>query len=68
MKREVLLPFSKEVAIDSEPEELTPSFLKFRLDTHLRPAPPKCEGFFLLALVFTKLRVFQHHCAVYDGQ
>jgi hypothetical protein len=31
MKRELLLPCSKEVAIDPEPEEVIFCFLKFRL-------------------------------------
>jgi hypothetical protein len=39
MKREVLLPCSKEVAIDPEPEELIFYFLKLCLDILHAPTP-----------------------------
>jgi len=62
MKREVLFPCSKAVAIDSEPEKLIFSFLKFRLDAFLRPAAPKSEGFFLVALIFIYISHLSRDC------
>jgi len=43
MKRELLLPCSKEVAIDPEPEEFLFSFLKFLLDILHAPTPTSTE-------------------------